>query len=372
MSNSFREGAAMGIKNKRNLAIIMLLSLVFSLIAPVTVTFAASKPKLSQSKATFLVGSEKTVLVRCSVPGKISVKSLNPYFCGVSKVKKSMTKSSPARFTLKGKCAGYSIIAIHVKLKKKIKGSKEFDLRFHAYTEDKPSPSPSASATPAPSLSPSATPSPTMTPASTKTPNPTKTPTPTRTPSPRPTSTPTPTPTPTPTLSPTPTAESGYYTVSFTHNLGSGAYVTGMPDTVRISKTGDRKYTLPSGPSAEGYYFESWIYQNDYLKSPGAVITLSKDEVIKARFRSLGAPSGPIIQYETGAQRHPEIMGVINGKRLYSYGSSLVVTDIVPSWAGHTFLGWQIWGTGTYYHAGDVISNINSDMTLYAAWDPPD
>ena len=93
--------------------------------------------------------------------------------------------------------------------------------------------------------------------------------------------------------------------------------------------------------------------------------------MIKARFKSDGAPTGPIVQYETGSYLHPEIKGVINGKRLYRYGSSLAVTPIVPSWEGHRFLGWQISGYGKLYNAGDIIENINSDITLYAAWDPP-
>ncbi len=365
---------------RKRVALLLLCAMMLSLIAPESlISVAVSKPKLSKSKATFLVGTTKTIKVKCSVPGKISVQSLNPYFCGVTKVKKSMKKNSPAYFKLKGLCAGYSIIAIHVKLKRKIKGKKEFDLRFHAYTTDKPSPTPSVTPTitPKPTNTPmkSATPSPTKTPGASPTGSPkvtkSPTPSPSKSPSASPTVTPTAIPTRTPSPTPIPTPEDpDNYTITFTHNQGSGVYITGMPATVKIPKNGNCKFVFPEAPVAEGHRFLSWIYHDDPHHYPGDTIIISKDEVIKAYFQSLGAPTGPIIQYETGAMYHPEIRGVISGKRLYNYGDHLIVTDIVPSWTGHEFKGWQRSGYDRLYHAGDVISDIYSDFTLYAVWDP--
>ena len=75
-----------------------------------------------------------------------------------------------------------------------------------------------------------------------------------------------------------------------------------------------------------------------------------------------------IIQYETGAQEHPEIRGVINGKAV-PYGGTLTISSIVPSWDGHTFSGWQIRGYDAIYQPGQQITNIHSDFTLYAVWD---
>ncbi len=353
---------------KKRVSILLMTAMMLSLITPQEISLAAGGPKLSSRKANIIVGKTKTIQVKCSVAGKISVQSLNPSFCDVVKVKKKLKKNKPASFTLKSLCAGYSIIAIHVKLKKKVKKKKEFDLRFHAYTNDKPSPTPSPTATPTmtprptatPSVSPSASVRPSGTPsarpsASVK---PSATPTPTATATPGTTSTPTPIPTPDP----------YNYTVTYTHNLSSDKVVTGMPDplVVKVPKDGDLKLTLPPAPRCEGYYLDSWIYKNDYRKSPGDVVTVDKDMTIKARF--VRDRNVCIIQYETGAQQHPEIRGVINGTTV-EYGGTLTISSIRPSWTGHTFSGWMMSGYSNIYQPGDTISNIHSDFTLYAVWD---
>ena len=325
-------------KIKRRVSIILILTMMLSLITPHTITFAKSGPKLSAKKANIVVGKTKKIRIKCRIAGKISAKSLNPSFCDVIKVKKTHKKKNPASFTLKALNAGYSIIAIHIKLKKKIKGNREFDLQFHAYTVDKPSPTPGTTATPTvtPSGSPTNTPrstgSPSASPTSSArvsaTPTPTTTPTATATVTPKATSTPAPTPDP------------YNYTVTYTHNLSSDKVVTGMPDplVVKIPKDGDLKLTLPPAPKCEGYYLDSWIYKNDYRKSPGDVVTIDKDMTIKARF--VRDTNLCIIQYETGAQQHPEIRGVINGTTV-AYGGTLTISSIRPSWTGHTFTGWQ-------------------------------
>ncbi|MBO4395533.1 MAG: InlB B-repeat-containing protein [Eubacterium sp.] len=355
---------------KKRISLILMLAMLLSLITPQTMSNAAAGPKLSSKKANIIIGQKKTVKVKCRVAGNISVRSLNPYFCDVVKVKKTLKKKKPASFTLKALCAGYSIIAVHVKLKKKIKGQREFDLQFHAYTVDKPSPSPSPTATStatpgntptvSPTVSPTGSPTVSMKPSSTPSASPTATA--------RASATPTSSATPRPTSTPAPTPDPYNYTVTYTHNLSSDKVVTGMPDplVVKVPKDGDCKLTLPPAPHCDGYYLDSWIYKNDYRKSPGDVVTIDKDMTIKARF--VRDTNICIIQYETGAQQHPEIRGVINGTTV-AYGGTLTISSITPSWTGHTFSGWQMSGYDTIYQPGDTISNIHSDFTLYAVWD---
>ncbi len=353
-------------KFRRRVSIILTLVMIISLITPHTSIFAASGPKLSSKKANIVIGKTKTIRVKCRVPGSISVKSLNPSFCDVVKVKNKLKKKKPASFTLKALSTGYAIISIHVKLKKKIKNKREFDLRFHAYLVDKPSPDPSAKATP--TLSPGAS----GKPASTPTRSPAATATPTATPSTKPTSSAktsaTPTATATATVTPVPTPDPYNYTVTYTHNLSSDKVVTGMPDplVVKIPKDGDCKLTLPAAPRCDGYYLDSWIYKNDYRKNPGDIVTVDKDMTIKARF--VRDRNVCIVQYETGAQQHPEIRGVINGTTV-EYGGTLTISSIRPSWSGHSFSGWRMSGYDTVYQPGDTINNIHSDFTLYAVWD---
>ncbi len=163
--------------------------------------------------------------------------------------------------------------------------------------------------------------------------------------------------------------ERNYYTVTYTHNLSSDKVVTGMPNplVVQVPKDGDHKLTLPQAPSCTGYSFDSWIYLNDYRKSPGTVVTVDKDMTIKARFVRNSA-SGYIIQYETGAAQNPDIMGVVSGT-LLGYGETLTITTVQPSWAGHVFSGWYLRGYDTLYQPGQRVSGISSDLTFYAAWD---
>ena len=353
-------------KFRRRVSIILILVMIISLITPHTSIFAASGPKLSSKKANIVIGKTKTIRVKCRVPGSISVKSLNPSFCDVVKVKNKLKKKKPASFTLKALSTGYAIISIHVKLKKKIKNKREFDLRFHAYLVDKPSPDPSAKATP--TLSPGAS----GKPASTPTRSPAATATPTATPSAKPTSSAktsaTPTATATAIVTPVPTPDPYNYTVTYTHNLSGDKVVTGMPDplVVKIPKDGDCKLTLPAAPRCDGYYLDSWIYKNDYRKNPGDIVTVDKDMTIKARF--VRDRNVCIVQYETGAQQHPEIRGVINGTTV-EYGGTLTISSIRPSWSGHSFSGWRMSGYDTVYQPGDTINNIHSDFTLYAVWD---
>lgn len=431
--------------------------------------------------------------------------SLNPTVAEVSKVKKSLKKGKPASFQVKGRYPGYAIISVKVKLKKKIKGKKEYDLRLHAYIKENPMPTATPTATPIPTAAPTAAPIPTAEPTATVTPMPS----PTFSVAPsskddnltaeeivvynrimakkneypqgmtwtddnvikwyaffyepknmtitargcvgfacllsdaafgectssnivapaRQIDAPAPgtirigdiirfngnshsaviigidgdsftlaegnynrsvnwgrkipkstkidfvwtrwgasgVPAATAAPAETEVPDADYYTVTYTHNLGSDAPVMGMPDplVVKVSKSGEHKLTLPSAPHCDGYSFDSWIYQNDYRKAPGAVVNVDKDMTIKARFVR---DPGYIIQYETGVQKHPEIRGVVSGTTV-PYGGTLTITSVKPSWEGHTFSGWSLSGDDTIYQPGQKIKNISSNLTFYAVWD---
>lgn len=52
-----------------------------------------------------------------------------------------------------------------------------------------------------------------------------------------------------------------------------------------------------------------------------------------------------------------------------TYGVDLTLTSAVPTWSGHTFLGWNTAadGTGTSYAPGDTFTT-DANTTLYAVW----
>ena len=79
-------------KFRRRVSTILTLAMIISLFTPHTSIFAASGPKLSSKKANIVIGKTKTIRVKCRVPGSISVKSLNPSFCDVVKVKNKLKK----------------------------------------------------------------------------------------------------------------------------------------------------------------------------------------------------------------------------------------------------------------------------------------
>lgn len=124
--------------------------------------------------------------------------------CLFQKKKSTLGKSSPASFVVKGKHAGYAIIAVTVKLKKANKKKKSFNLRLNVYVTEKSTPT----VTPAvsPTVSPAATPTvtPTVTPTAAPTVKPTAAPTvmPTAASTVAPTTRPTAAPTVSPTASP--------------------------------------------------------------------------------------------------------------------------------------------------------------------------
>lgn len=355
---------------KKCQGIMLVICILLSLFITVDDVSAKAKPSLSGKKANIRVGSKKTITVRSSVSGKIYVKSLNPSVAGVTKNKKNVKKGSPASFTVKGKYPGYAIISVIVKLKKKVKGKKEYDLRFHAYIKEKETPRVTSSAALKPSELPKATVKATSAPNSSSTVKSVSTQNPVVTSKPVSSSQPavtTPPSTSLATVTPVITPDPYNYTVTYTHNLGSDANVTDMPDppVVKVAKDGACTLTLPPAPHCDGYSFDSWIYLNDYRKSPGTVVTVDKDMTIKARFVR---DPGYIIQYETGVQQHPEIRGVIPGKTV-PYGGTLTLTTMEPSWDGHTFSGWSLKGDDTIYQPGQEISNISSNLTFYAVWD---
>ena len=348
---------------KNNVIFALILSMLFSLISPVTYTYGASKPTLSSKTVHIKVKKKKTIKVNCSVKGSISVKSLNPYFVSVKKSKTTINKKSPAVFEVKGKCVGYAIIAVTVKLKKAIKKKKTYELRLNVYVDESPQ------ATSTPTVSPSASPVMTATPTASASPSASPSVSPSASPSPGASPSPSASPTPSPSASPTPVPTDPYnYTVTFTSGVTGDAGVTGMPDpvVVKVPKGGDQKLPLPAAPKRLGYVFDSWIYKNDYRKNPGTVVTVDKDMTIRAYWTRV---IGPIVDYLPGAAGYENIRGLPNGKALGT-DTSYTLSTIVPSWAGHTFLGWCIQGySEPIYQPGDTINGIYSNINLVAQWD---
>ena len=80
--------------------------------------------------------------------------------------------------------------------------------------------------------------------------------------------------------------------------------------------------------------------------------------------------SDPLLAYQTlSYDDNGSDSGSVSSQTV-SYGGSLTVSDNGFIRAGYTFNGWntQADGEGTDYAVGDTISNITSNITLYAKW----
>lgn len=155
-------------------------------------------------------------------------------------------------------------------------------------------------------------------------------------------------------------------TLSYSANGGSGAPAS--QELEADSSTGTATFTISTTtPTRSGYTFLGW-HTSSSATSPkyygGGTITLSEDDKLYAvwqknptytlTYDAMGGTDGPSSESQT-----------------VSPGSSAIftVSDTVPIYEGHTFLGWSTSSAAltVEYVAGDEI-DTTSNITLYAVW----
>lgn len=147
------------------------------------------------------------------------------------------------------------------------------------------------------------------------------------------------------------------YSVIYDANGGSGA-----PGSQ--TKSQSIILTLSSGvPTRSGYTFTGWNTSSDGSGtnySPGGEYSKDADVTLYAQWTKV---TYTVTYDANGGSGAP-------GSQTKTYGTSLTLSDTIPTRTGYTFTGWNTSsdGSGTSYAAGGAYTE-NAAATLYAQWE---
>ena len=139
----------------------------------------------------------------------------------------------------------------------------------------------------------------------------------------------------------------------------------GTPSVVSMTTTNQKLTSLPSASRSGSYSFDGWYTE----KSGGTKITtatvFSANTTVYAHWTYIGGGGGynpPVtyytLRFETGGGSDiPSVRG--------TYNTYIDLTGYVPTWRGHTFIGW--------YSERSLMNKVSGvyltkDMTVYAGW----
>ncbi|MFR7744318.1 MAG: S-layer homology domain-containing protein [Acutalibacteraceae bacterium] len=140
----------------------------------------------------------------------------------------------------------------------------------------------------------------------------------------------------------------------------------GTPSVGSMTTTDQKLTSLPSASRSGSYSFDGWYTE----KSGGTKITtdtvFSANTTVYAHWTYIGGGGGgynpPVtyytLRFETGGGSDiPSVRG--------TYNAYIDLTQYVPTWRGHTFIGW--------YSERSLINKVSGvyltkDMTVYAGW----
>ena len=140
----------------------------------------------------------------------------------------------------------------------------------------------------------------------------------------------------------------------------------GMPSVGSMTTTNQKLTSLPSASRSGSYSFDGWYTE----KSGGTKITtdtvFSANTTVYAHWTYTGGGSGgynpPVtyytLRFETGGGSDiPSVQG--------TYNAYIDLSQYVPTWRGHTFIGWYSERSLTNKVSGVYLTK---DMTVYAGW----
>ena len=148
------------------------------------------------------------------------------------------------------------------------------------------------------------------------------------------------------------------YTITFDGNDGT-------PSIGSMTTTNQKLPSLPSASRSGSYSFDGWYTK----KSGGTKVTMdtvfSANTTVYAHWTYIGGGGGynsPVtyytLRFETGGGSDiPSVQG--------TYNTYIDLTKYVPTWRGHTFIGWY-----TERSLMNKVSGVylTKDMTVYALW----
>ena len=140
----------------------------------------------------------------------------------------------------------------------------------------------------------------------------------------------------------------------------------GTPSVGSMTTTNQKLSSLPSASRSGSYSFDGWYTE----KSGGTKVTMdtvfSANTTVYAHWTYTGGGGGgynpPVtyytLRFETGGGSDiPSVQG--------TYNTYIDLTQYVPTWRGHTFIGWYSERSLTNKVSGVYLTK---DMTVYALW----
>ena len=136
----------------------------------------------------------------------------------------------------------------------------------------------------------------------------------------------------------------------------------GTPSVGSMTTTDQKLTSLPSASRSGSYSFDGWYTK----KSGGTKITtdtvFSANTTVYAHWTYTGGYNPPVtyytLRFETGGGSDiPSVQG--------TYNTYIDLTKYVPTWRGHTFIGWYSERSLTNKVSGVYLTK---DMTVYALW----
>lgn len=153
----------------------------------------------------------------------------------------------------------------------------------------------------------------------------------------------------------------GPKTYTITYSAGSG--VTGVTVPSAGSATHGSNYTVSSTtPTRTGYKFDGWTSSAGGSVAPGGTISnVTSNITLTAKW---------IARYTVSYNGNGSTSGTAPATVTVDSGGSTTAAANPFTKTGSTFTGWNTAanGSGTSYAAGATISNITSNITLYAQW----
>ena len=136
----------------------------------------------------------------------------------------------------------------------------------------------------------------------------------------------------------------------------------GTPSVGSMTTTNQKLTSLPSASRSGSYSFDGWYTD----KSGGTKVTMdtvfSANTTVYAHWTYTGGYNPPVtyytLRFETGGGSDiPSVQG--------TYNTYIDLTKYVPTWRGHTFIGWYSERSLTNKVSGVYLTK---DMTVYALW----
>jgi len=162
------------------------------------------------------------------------------------------------------------------------------------------------------------------------------------------------------------------YWITYNDNGGSGG-----PTNVQGCELTRNDYISKQKPTRSGYSFLGWASASSATVpeyNSGDVYTGGRTVTLYAVWQKESSGETHTITYDAnGGTGAPPPQTVAHGTRA-------ILSSVVPTWSGYTFLGWNTlpYSTSASYQPGDTFlwsgfgGYVESDYTLYAVWQKKD